>query len=90
MRRVSRNSTPFALSLLTLSLRLSPAHQGSSSSVHTGEGVVMSSQQRGKVLWKGSQCLVGGSAELRLYDYTVSFTSPNYSLELSLSASSVY
>ncbi|GAA5903242.1 Sea4p [Sporobolomyces salmoneus] len=27
------------------------------------------SSQRGKVLWNGKQCLVGGSAELRLYEY---------------------
>ncbi|GAA5930847.1 Sea4p [Sporobolomyces koalae] len=29
----------------------------------------MSANQRGKVVWSGNQCLVGGSAELRLYDY---------------------
>ncbi|GAA5878092.1 hypothetical protein JCM16303_002844 [Sporobolomyces ruberrimus] len=27
------------------------------------------SSHRGKVLWNGNQCLVGGSAELRLYEY---------------------
>ncbi|GAA6060892.1 hypothetical protein JCM10212_000175 [Sporobolomyces blumeae] len=27
------------------------------------------SSQRGKVLWQGNRCLVGGSAELRLYEY---------------------
>ncbi|GAA6007441.1 hypothetical protein JCM11491_004164 [Sporobolomyces phaffii] len=37
------------------------------------------SSHRGKVLWNGDQCLVGGSAELRLYEYEdADPTSPNF------------